>query len=191
MGWIAIPLTIQPPELISHRKIPVLYYPFRKGELCCRGELTTMKIANTTTSSINRILASNSARIPHDFFPRQAYVTFHEGDNKLGEGKHQWHGSPRPPVSERSHRRRWRWPQSNNTGLNRSFPIAQSMKINAHPRHGPGGFGVQRTGKPTHELYQKKGTHISWPASIISLMTRRKTWKGSERRGGLVDETIY
>jgi hypothetical protein len=52
-GWILILLTIQPPDLKSHRKVPVLCCPFRKEEVCCGGERTARKIANTTTSSIN------------------------------------------------------------------------------------------------------------------------------------------
>ena len=42
-----IPLTIQKPELIPHRQIPVLHYPFRTEELCWGGEHTARKIANT------------------------------------------------------------------------------------------------------------------------------------------------
>jgi hypothetical protein len=49
-GWVAIPLTIQIPEVISYRKVPILRYPLRKEELCCGGGRTTRKITNTITS---------------------------------------------------------------------------------------------------------------------------------------------
>jgi hypothetical protein len=42
------------------------------------------------------------------------------------------------------------------------------MKINAHPRCGPGDFGVQGSGKSSHEPDKRKGTDRSFPASMIS-----------------------
>jgi hypothetical protein len=54
-GWVAVSLTVQPPELIYHRKVPVLRHPFRKEDLGCRGERTVMKIANTITPSVNAV----------------------------------------------------------------------------------------------------------------------------------------
>jgi hypothetical protein len=104
-----------------------------------------------------RHTASNSARVPHDFSPCQAYAIFHEGDDKLGEGKHQWHGLPRPPGSRRSHRKGWRWPQSNNTSLNRSFSAAEPMKTDAYPRCDPGDFGVRGSGPSISEGDKGRG----------------------------------
>ena len=42
------------------------------------------------------------------------------------------------------------------------------MKVDAYPPHGTGDFGVQRSGKATHDADERKGTHSSRPASIIS-----------------------
>jgi len=46
-----IPLTIQKPDLVCDRQVPVLYHPFRQDELYYRGERTARKIANTIASS--------------------------------------------------------------------------------------------------------------------------------------------
>ena len=56
-GSIAIALTIQRPDLISYRQIPVLHYPLRK-ELevgCWKGKRTARKMAKTMTSSMNGV----------------------------------------------------------------------------------------------------------------------------------------
>ena len=42
------------------------------------------------------------------------------------------------------------------------------MKIDAYPYCSTGDFGVQRSGKSTHEPDGREVTYISWPASIIS-----------------------
>ena len=63
-GWIAISLTIQQPELVSDRKIPVLYYPFRKDEICYGDERAARKIAKTIRSSTDTVLRATLLTYP-------------------------------------------------------------------------------------------------------------------------------
>ena len=56
----------------------------------------------------------------------------------------------------------------NNTGHNRLFSVAKSIKIDAHPRCGTGNLGVQGSGKSTNEPGDRRETHMSLPRSIIS-----------------------
>jgi len=48
-------LTIQQPDLICDREVPVLCYPFRQDEFFCGDECTARKIANTTRSSMSTV----------------------------------------------------------------------------------------------------------------------------------------
>ena len=56
----------------------------------------------------------------------------------------------------------------NNTGGNRSFSVAKSIKIETHPPCGTENIGVQRSGKSTDEPDDEKETHMSCPQPIIS-----------------------
>ena len=49
------PPTIQQPDLIYDRKVPVLRHHFRQDEVYYGGERTTRKIANTVTLSMSAV----------------------------------------------------------------------------------------------------------------------------------------
>ena len=75
----------------------------------------------------------------------------------------------------------------NNTGRNRSFSAAKTMKIDAYPLCGTGDFGVQRSGKSTGEPGDGRETHISLPRSIISFNSSEDI--EGERKRDPPDET--
>jgi len=76
-GEMTIPLTAQPPELVSQRQIPVLRCLFREEGDCCRGGHTRMKRAKAISSSTKSHKASDALCVLHVFFPNQTYSTFH------------------------------------------------------------------------------------------------------------------
>jgi len=84
---IAIPLTIQQPNLVSDRQVPVLCRPFRKDEVCYGAERTARKIANTIRLSTGAARQAIPPDIPHDFFPCQPYLIFHGRINRRSEKK--------------------------------------------------------------------------------------------------------
>jgi hypothetical protein len=86
-GVGSISLTIQIPDLISYRQVPVLLYPFRKEALCCGGRGTYHEEDRKHYDIVNECrTASDSACVPHDFLPCQAYSIYHRRVINLAKG---------------------------------------------------------------------------------------------------------
>ena len=84
-GGVVIRLTSKRPQLVSNRQVSVLYYPFRKGELCRRDGHTARKTTKTIASLMNAVQQVTFPCVPHDFLPCQAYSIFRRRGNKPGK----------------------------------------------------------------------------------------------------------
>ena len=80
-GWIVGPLTIQQPDLISDRQVPVLHCRFRI-KVCLR-KWTYRKENRKNYHIVNGCrTSSDSPDLPHDFLPFQPYLIFRRRVNK-------------------------------------------------------------------------------------------------------------
>ena len=162
-----IPLTVQHPELIPYRQIPVLHHPFRKEVLCCGSGHTARKIANTITSSMNVVRQvvppgthpMISSRTKHiRSFTGEVISLAKDGTNDVTYLVRQ---GQQEVVEEDNGDR------SYVVLVVISHPCPKDDEDQCSPSLRSWKFKSPKVGKATHELGTRKEAYRSWPRSII------------------------